>query len=183
MQEKVRISSQFERLRVGNGVGDVDNRLAVGMESVSERTGVIVREELGFDAVSAKAEGFLLVDGMQLDLHRELIERKRKEGWLEEAFDLIEPGRTPEVNLFDLFLMDDIDQILQSANMIEVVVRQEDIESSRLDVFAEPEKPGARVEHDILIGKNDAAGMASFGRVIPGCAEESDPHDHLILWV
>jgi hypothetical protein len=120
---------------------------------------------------------------MQLDLHRELVERKREKGWLEETFDLIEAGRTPEVNLFDLFLMDDVDQILQSADMIEVVVRQENIEPTGLDVFAEPEKSGTRIEHDILIGKNDAAGMASFGRVIPGRAKEADPHDHLILWV
>jgi hypothetical protein len=61
--------------------------------------------------------------------------------------------------------------------MVEVHMRQKNIERRRLQTLAHTEHPGARIEHEALLWQHEASSVPPPVGMVAGRAEEMELHE------
>ena len=79
-------------------------------------------------------------------------------------------------------LIEDVKQVRQSDDMIEVGVRQKDIQLVRFDVLRKSKERRSSIEDNAGRGNHHASRLPMFVRMVSGGAKKDDLHEVGLAW-
>ena len=157
---------------VGGGVGDVGERAVGPVDAEADGAAGVAQGEVGEEPAV-----------FQLKLRREHLQFQRRHHRKKQVGDEM-PFDRGELVEFEMCghaaelrsLGADVEHESEAEAVVEVDMREKDVELVGLEILAHPIEAGAGVEDDSDLGKHQARRLATVVGVVAGGAEEDESH-------